>query len=133
MKANYLAIVALCGVAALAGDGPFELSRHSIDAGGIVGSTGGEFELSGTIGQPDAGVLNGGEFILTGGFWLSLLPTDCNEDGATTIVDHSQFVACSTGPGGGPPLPECRCFDVDRNGAVDLQDYAFLQEIFAGN
>jgi len=30
-------------------------------------STGGEFELSGTIGQPDAGEMSGGDFTLAAG------------------------------------------------------------------
>lgn len=37
------------------------------DGGGA--STGGGFTLSGTAGQPDAGLLTGGEFTLGGGFW----------------------------------------------------------------
>jgi hypothetical protein len=40
----------------------------TIDGGGGV-STGGEYSLSGTIGQPDAGVMSGGKFSLIGGFW----------------------------------------------------------------
>ena len=48
-----------------------DLSWHTIDGGGEMFSTGGDFELSGTIGQPDAStvVLAGGDFKLTGGFW----------------------------------------------------------------
>lgn len=42
---------------------------HTTDGGGGT-SSGGEFAVSGTIGQPDAGVvLAGGEFAVTGGFW----------------------------------------------------------------
>jgi hypothetical protein len=32
-------------------------------------SIGGGYELAGTIGQPDAGVLTGGGYTLGGGFW----------------------------------------------------------------
>ena len=35
-------------------------------------STGGIYTVSGSIGQPDAGTLAGGEFILTGGFWSAV-------------------------------------------------------------
>ena len=47
---------------------------YSIDwykvAGGGGTSTGGVYSVSGTIGQPDAGVtLSGGNYTLTGGFW----------------------------------------------------------------
>ncbi len=46
---------------------------YSIDwltvAGGGGMSTGGVYSVSGTIGQPDAGPMSGGNFILEGGFW----------------------------------------------------------------
>jgi hypothetical protein len=39
-------------------------------AGGGGASTGGNFQVSGTIGQPDAsGGMNGGNYSVTGGFW----------------------------------------------------------------
>jgi hypothetical protein len=38
-------------------------------AGGGGTSTGGVYSVSGTIGQPDAGVLTGGNYSLVGGFW----------------------------------------------------------------
>ena len=57
----------------------FDLSSHSIDGGGVMRSTGGDFELSGRIGRPDAGFLVGDDFELSGGFWFALAPTDCNE------------------------------------------------------
>src|SRR6266487_6201267 len=34
-----------------------------------VTSTGGVYSVSGTIGQPDAGKMSGGNFTLDGGFW----------------------------------------------------------------
>lgn len=53
--------------------GAFDLSWSTIDGGGGT-SAGGQFSLSGTIGQPDAGAaaLTGGQFSLTGGFWSFL-------------------------------------------------------------
>ena len=46
---------------------------NSIDwykvAGGGGTSTGGVYSVSGTIGQPDAGLLTGGNYSLVGGFW----------------------------------------------------------------
>lgn len=49
----------------------FDLSWHTFDGGGETYTTGGAFELGGTIGQPDASatVMTGGDFTLTGGFW----------------------------------------------------------------
>jgi hypothetical protein len=52
--------------------GQFNLSWSTIDAGGGV-SSGGQFIVTGTAGQPDASSpLNGGQFSLTGGFWSFL-------------------------------------------------------------
>ena len=47
---------------------PFAIDWFTIDGGGGT-STGGVYSVSGTIGQPDAGVLTGGTYSLTGGFW----------------------------------------------------------------
>ena len=38
-------------------------------AGGGGTSTGGVYSVSGTIGQPDAGTMNSGNYTLQGGFW----------------------------------------------------------------
>jgi hypothetical protein len=52
---------------------PFAHGQYSIDwstvDGGGGASTGGVFSVSGTVGQPDAGALSGGQFTLLGGFW----------------------------------------------------------------
>ena len=45
----------------------FELSWWSVDSGGGV-SQGGDYALSYTIGQPEAGTLSGGIYTLEGGF-----------------------------------------------------------------
>jgi hypothetical protein len=48
----------------------FAIDWHTIDGGGGT-SSGGNFSVSGTIGQPDASAqpMTGGGFSLTGGFW----------------------------------------------------------------
>jgi hypothetical protein len=46
----------------------YTIDWHSIDGGGGT-STGGVYSVSGTIGQPDAGKMSGGNFALDGGFW----------------------------------------------------------------
>lgn len=51
-----------------AGTTPFDLAWQTIDGGGGT-STGGSFQLVGTIGQPDAGTANAANFELHGGFW----------------------------------------------------------------
>ena len=47
---------------------PYTIIRWTVDGGGGT-STGGSYTLSGTIGQPDAGVLSEGTYTLIGGFW----------------------------------------------------------------
>jgi hypothetical protein len=108
------------------------ISRLTVDGGGAMRSEGGGLELSGTIGQPDAGTLTGGGIELTGGFWFRVPPSDGNEDGAVSQLDHQLLVSCMTGPDAGPPTPECRIFDVNGDGAVGLDDFSQLQANYTG-
>jgi len=48
--------------------GQYSIDWSTMDGGGGT-STGGGYSVSGTIGQPDAGVMSGGNFTLQGGFW----------------------------------------------------------------
>lgn len=59
--------------AELPSGGNYVISKSTIDNGGGV-SSGGDFVLTGTIGQPDANssVSVGGEFEAAGGFWASV-------------------------------------------------------------
>lgn len=65
MKKLFLALIVLLPIAGYAGD--FVIDSHTISPGGTI-SSGGNFGLTGTIGQPDAGKLSGGNFTLDGGF-----------------------------------------------------------------
>src|SRR5262245_16674970 len=47
----------------------FQVHSSTIDGGGTSISSGGRFALAGTIGQPDAGLMQGGVYTLGGGFW----------------------------------------------------------------
>lgn len=67
-----LALILLLMAPAAQSGGAFSIDWYSIDSGGVMRSIGGDWELSGTIGQPDASQANehiGGEWSLTGGFW----------------------------------------------------------------
>ena len=80
----------------------YDLSWRTIDAGGDMWTTGGDFELSGTIGQPDASttVMAGGDFELIGGFWPGATVFqlgDLNCDGAVNAFDIDPFVELLTG------------------------------------
>jgi hypothetical protein len=46
----------------------YSIDWYSIDGGG-GSSSGGVYTVTGTIGQPDAGVMSGGNYSLVGGFW----------------------------------------------------------------
>ncbi|MHC4655070.1 MAG: hypothetical protein ACYTDW_12620 [Planctomycetota bacterium] len=61
-------IVLLVILAASAASGQYELSWYTIDGGGGQ-STGGQYKLIGTIGQPDAAYSAGGNYELLSGFW----------------------------------------------------------------
>ena len=109
----------------------YTIDRWTVDGGGVMRSTGSGFELSGTIGQPDAGeTMMGGAFEMTGGFWFPLAEGDCNDDGGVTLFDHEDFDACLSGPGGGIFSPQCRCFDLNQSGDVELADFSQFQTGF---
>ncbi len=48
--------------------GQYAIDWSTIDGGGGT-STGGVYSVSGTIGQPDAGNMSGGNYSIDGGFW----------------------------------------------------------------
>jgi len=60
-------VLLLAASTALAWPG-FDVSWWTVDGGGGAAS-GGSYTLTGAIGQPDAGVLTGGDYTLGGGFW----------------------------------------------------------------
>jgi len=128
------------GVLAVAVADPFDIDWWTVDGGGAGApacSTGGDYELSGTIGQPDAGVvvMTGGTFELTGGFWAGISdpaqPGDCDADGDVDLDDFGTVAGCLSGPGGGLP-PGCQCADLDGEGDVDLGDFNRFQLVFSG-
>ena len=115
----------------------FDLGWFTINGGGVMrsaGPPGADFELSGTIGQADAGEFTstGDDFTLTGGFWFPLVPGDANADGGVNLDDYKVFEGCMTGPDGGPPEGVCQVLDADGNGTIDLGDFAAMQSSFSG-
>ena len=69
MKSFLLVLLAvvILSTTALAGVG-MSINWSTIDGGGGQ-STGGDYSLQGTIGQPDAAASSAGDFSLSGGFW----------------------------------------------------------------
>ncbi len=69
LAAWLLAVMFLAAGGALAqSGGGYDLSWNTMDGGGGRSSAG-QYTLDGTIGQPDAGMMTGGTYALTGGFW----------------------------------------------------------------
>lgn len=135
MIRNVLALFSVATVltlAAFAGE-PLRIASFTIDGGGVIQSTSddGEFILSGTIGQADTGVMLGGDFKLTGGFWFETQLGDCNGNGVRDLGDHKEFVDCMGGP---DPIEEaigaCRCFDTSGDELVSLLDFAEAQRAY---
>lgn len=67
-----VAVTLVLATGALA-QGGFDLSWWTLAGGGGT-SSGGGFAVSGSIGQPDAGLLTGGGYTLNGGFWRPQTP-----------------------------------------------------------
>jgi hypothetical protein len=63
-----VALALLAGTLSAAPSGTFSIDWWTADGGGGT-SSGGDFTLSGTAGQADAGALSGGGLSLQGGFW----------------------------------------------------------------
>ena len=66
MKKLLMAFLLLPFITALAQS--YSIEWFTIDGGGGT-STGGVYSVTGTIGQPDAGKMSGGNFTVDGGFW----------------------------------------------------------------
>jgi hypothetical protein len=56
----------------------YQMQRWTVDGGGSSAMTGGDYSLSGTAGQADAGALQSATYTLDGGFWGSMdaVPVD---------------------------------------------------------
>ncbi len=112
--------------------GQYEIPWHTVDGGGAMSSSGGTFELAGTIGQADAGPqppMTGGSFSLTGGFWTVTVscacPGDLNGDGKRNGADVQLFVICLLAGTG-----NCVCADANQAGGVTPADVpTFVQQL----
>jgi hypothetical protein len=64
-----LAMLLVTSVALAQSGGGYDLSWSTVDGGGYTFSSGGDYELGGTVGQHDAGQMSRGGYSLWGGFW----------------------------------------------------------------
>ena len=139
MMRSVAAVLVLAGVgfaAYLGGD--FDLSWYTIDGGGGE-STGERDAVAGTIGQPESGVMAGGDFSLSGGF--RAVPAsgggcvrdpewqcdgDVDGDGQVNPVDSGLVQAAF-----GSTDESDRCqYDVDCDGQINPVDSGIVQSLF---
>ncbi len=123
-----------------AGSG-YEIHWWTVDGGGDLWSTGGPFELAGTIGQPDAGSMSGGVYELAGGFWAGVgleagaLLGDLNCDGLVNVFDIDPFVLALTDPAAyALAYPDCDYMlaDINGDGLVNVFDIDPFVELLVG-
>ena len=126
------ALLLLTATSAAAQD--FSINWYTVDGGGEMFTTGGSFELSGTVAQPDAGAMTGGDFELVGGFWPGAAGGTCdacdmNCDGDVNAIDIEPFLDLLFG--GGEPCDTCTG-DVNGDGSIDALDIEpFLDCLFS--
>ncbi|MGO8764657.1 MAG: hypothetical protein ACLQSR_05915 [Limisphaerales bacterium] len=79
-------LISACFLSALAQS--FSINWYKISGGGGT-STGATYQVTGTIGQPDAsGAMSGGNYSVTGGFW-SLISVVQTAGAPTLYIGHS--------------------------------------------
>lgn len=127
-----LGIIALLATTSAPAD-DFSLDWWTVDGGGEMWTTGGDFELSGTIGQPDANatVMLGGDYELIGGFWAgaggeAFCHGDLDGDRDVDLADLAQLL----GHYGTPSGAAYEDGDLDADGDVDLSDLAELLGVY---
>ncbi len=120
-KFVFILIITLLSIFVSDGFCDYKIISSTIDGGGRQ-STGGQYKLIGTIGQPDAGYSYSGNYELFGGFMTG---------GALGIIDffdYSLFAihwlqnGCNTGNAW------CDGADLDNLGSVDFADLAILAD-----
>ena len=119
MKNILLSIIVLLSFTAI-GFSDYKISWYSIDGGGGR-SSGGQYVLIGTIGQPDASYSSSGNFQILGGFWpggpLCFVDTD----------DLIRFVNVWLDTGIGLPG------DLDLDNDVDAVDFGLFANLWLCN
>jgi hypothetical protein len=111
MKRRRLALYAvfLCGLLtarvawATSAEG-LDISWWTVDGGGGT-SSGGGYGVGGTIGQHDAGLLAGGSYTLTGGYWGAAVAKSATPTGTPTATPTGTATATPTPTGTATATP----------------------------
>lgn len=72
MMVSLVLILVFITVSTVLAVGDYDVNWWTVDGGG-GSSQGGNYTLRGTIGQPDAGSAQSGEYSLVGGFWAGII------------------------------------------------------------
>lgn len=128
------ALIAMFAIAGLtqSASAQFDISWYTIDSGG-GNSAGGVFQLSGTIGQHDAGVMSGGQYTLTGGYWSGAGEAPCYADCDTSTgkgnLDIFDFLCFQDSFVAVEPYA-CDCDTVSGPLICDIFDFLCFQDAF---
>ncbi len=114
MKKIIVLLVLILSLPVTAG---YEITWSTIDGGGGA-SSGGPYTLVGTIGQPDAGEMGGGDYKLSGGFWPGALWEQCFVD----FEHFARFAMYWLDAPCGPGNDWCEGADLDESADVGLSD-----------
>jgi hypothetical protein len=113
--------------AASAAQAQISIPWFTVDGGG-GSSSGGSFTIRGTIGQPDAGVMTGGQYTVSGGFWAGIASShpcaaDFNTDGSVDLFDYLDFLSYFA-------IGDFNA-DFNHDSVVDFFDYLDFVDAFA--
>lgn len=106
-----IAIITALLLTAANAENQYEITWSTIDSGGQT-STGGPYELTGTIGQHDTGASSGDEYTLSSGFWPGSFGCVVNLTDLLVLAD--MWLNAQEG------LPA----DIDQSGTVDFADFS---------
>ena len=107
-----IAVLFVTATANAQSGGQYEITWSTIDGGGST-STGGPYELTGTIGQHDTGVSSAEEYVLSAAFWPGTFGCIVN------LTDLRLFAEQWL-------LTGNVAADFDEDGTVDIEDFAIL-------
>ena len=111
-------------LSALEGVGPvYEITWYTIDAGGGISSAA-NYEVAGTIGQPDPATLTGAGYEVSGGFWPFFSELPCSADTSGDRQVNVTDLLSLLGAWGACPIPCPQ--DSNQDGQVNVTDLLFL-------
>ena len=117
MKAIALPIILLTTVSFVYAE--YSIQWYTIDGGG-ESSAGGPYQVTGTIGQPDAGYHYAAPYELLGGFWVGGPLCIVNFEQFATLASYWLEISCDAGNN------YCAGADLDGVNGVNIDDLKLL-------